>query len=829
MTSRRVGAARLAILAVSAAACGAPAPTPAPVVKPPNVVVFLVDDMGTQETSVPFQTKASELNRVYRTPAMERLAAQGVKFPQAYASAVCSPTRVSLLTGMNVARHGVTNWTLRQDTSPDNAHPTLLPPEWNVNGMTVPARPQARAVAATPLPALLRDAGYRTIHVGKAHFGAIGTPGADPTTLGFDVNVAGHAAGAPGSYLGTRNYSSSWRKGDAVWDVPGLGKYHGTDVNLTEALTREAIAEVERAARDGAPFFLHLSHYAIHAPWEDDARFRAKYDEIGMTPFQATLASMIEGMDRSLGDVLDALDRLGLAQDTVVLFLSDNGSPAQCPRNLPLRGHKLAPYEGGVRVPLLARWPGVAPAGGVVAQPVVVEDVFATVLDVAGVDWDGRVVQQVDGVSFAPALRGAPAAAAAPAPRPLVWHYPHHYSGQQPWSAIRVGDHKLVHHHADGRLELFDVVADGGEKHDLSRREPARVRELADQLGALLRDRGARMPPKKLGGGFVPFADEVARTRPEVVALTFSLLRGGGDAADVGLPAAAFGGSRLDEIAAVIRRSGADVVGLQDAGDVAPLLRELGPEWRGFGVGSAASDCALLARHPLDELVREPDLCVGRVRLPGGRSVVAASARWGDGRAVMAAAQAALRQGGDAGAVASAAFAASGAGDGARGWHRLVEALEPYLAARERVLVCADCGEGSHLDWTARAAVEGADRWVGNPTAAPLRPAVAWAGSQALAALGLVDAFRAVHPDEVARPGFTTVAAPADAVAGLPDAARVHDRADRILATGDNLQAVEATVLGEPGPWTDLAPLPLWCSDRRAVRATFLLPSAQAK
>lgn len=509
MTSRRVTAARVAFATWLVAACTAPAPSPLPPARRPNVVVFLVDDLGTQETSVPFQVTASALNKVYRTPAVERLAAEGVKFPQAYASAVCSPTRISLLTGMNVARHGVTNWTLRRDASPDDAHPTLLPPEWHVNGLTAPARPHARTVAATPLPALLRDAGYRTIHVGKAHFGAIGTPGADPTALGFDVNVAGHAAGAPGSHLAARNFSSTWRKGDAVWDVPGLGTYHGTDVDLTEALTREAIAELERAARDGAPFFLHLSHYAVHAPYEDDARFRGAFDAAGLPPFQARLASMIAGMDRSLGDVLDALDRLGLAQDTVVLFLSDNGAPAQCPRNLPLRGHKLAPYEGGVRVPMLARWPGVAPAGGVAAPPIVVEDVFATVLDVAGVDWRGRTVQQVDGVSFAPALRGEAASADA-AGRPLVWHYPHHYAGQTPWSAIRVGDHKLVHHHADGRLELFDVVADAGEQVDLAAREPARLQALAGQLGALLRARGACMPMRKQGGAPVPFADEVA-------------------------------------------------------------------------------------------------------------------------------------------------------------------------------------------------------------------------------------------------------------------------------------------------------------------------------
>ena len=268
----------------------------------------------------------------------------------------------------------------------------------------------SRAVAATPLPALLRDAGYRMIHVGKAHFGAIGTPGADPTALGFDVDLA-------------------------------------------DALTREAVFELERAHRDGVPFFLHLSHYAVHAPYEDDARFRSGFDAAGLPSFQATLASMVAGMDRSLGEVLAALDRLGLAEDTVVLFLSDNGSPSQCPRNLPLRGHKLSPYEGGVRVPMPARWPGVTTPGASVDAPVVVEDVFPTILAAAGVDWRGRTAQAVDGVSFAALLRGDQPAAARS--RALVWHYPHHYAGQQPWSAIRVGDHKLVHHHADGRLELF--------------------------------------------------------------------------------------------------------------------------------------------------------------------------------------------------------------------------------------------------------------------------------------------------------------------------------------------------------------------------------------
>lgn len=279
----------------------------------PNIVFFLVDDMGWQETSVPFHTETTELNRRYRTPNMERLAAQGVKFTQAYASAVCSPTRVSALTGMNVARHGVTNWTLRKNASPDRPHKTLQPPVWNVNGICADAGTE-RTQQVTPLPELLRTVGYRTIHVGKAHFGAKDTPGENPLNLGFDVNIAGHAAGGPGSYWGERNFSAAWRtKPPAViWDVPGLEAYHGRDVYLTEALTLEAIKAVERAVSNREPFYLYMSHYAVHAPWERDDRFYQKYLEEGLKPFEATLASMIEGMDKSLGDVIAALDRLAL-------------------------------------------------------------------------------------------------------------------------------------------------------------------------------------------------------------------------------------------------------------------------------------------------------------------------------------------------------------------------------------------------------------------------------------------------------------------------------------------------------------------------------------
>jgi arylsulfatase A-like enzyme len=198
----------------------------------PNIVLFLVDDMGWQDTSVPFHEEVTELNRRYRTPHMERLATRGMKFTQAYACSVCSPTRVSLMTGLNAARHRVTNWTLRENATNDRRHPKLQFPEWNVNGLS-PKPGIERTVHAKALPAFLQEAGYRTIHVGKAHFGAIGTPGSDPQNVGFDVNVGGHAAGGPGSFLGTQNFSAAWRNGDRVWDVPDLESYHGKDIFLT--------------------------------------------------------------------------------------------------------------------------------------------------------------------------------------------------------------------------------------------------------------------------------------------------------------------------------------------------------------------------------------------------------------------------------------------------------------------------------------------------------------------------------------------------------------------------------------------------------------------
>lgn len=492
----------------------------------PNIIFFLVDDMGWQETSVPFHTEVTTLNRRYHTPNMERLAAQGMKFTQAYASAVCSPSRLSALTGMNVARHRVTNWTLRKDRSPDNPSKLIQPPDWNLNGVCTSAGIE-RTVQATPLPALLRAAGYRTIHVGKAHFGAKGTPGENPLHLGFDVNIAGHGAGGPGSYWGEKNYSAAWRTNppDLIWDVPGLEAYHGKNIYLTEAITLEAVKAVEKAIADKQPFYLYMAHYAIHAPWEKDDRFYQKYVDAGLKPFEATLASMIEGMDKSLGDLMATLDRLGVADNTIILFMSDNGSPSQCPPNLPLRGHKLTPYEGGIREPMLVKWPGVTKPATVCRDPVVIEDFFPTILDLARAEWRGKTLQTVDGVTFVPLLKGE---GKTPADRAFVWHFPHNYSGQGPFSAIRQGPWKLIYHHANRRLELFNLDDDLSETHDLAKDDPAKVAELAKLLTERLRAENALMPVDKATGETIEFPAAAKPPAVRVACLGDSITFGAG-------------------------------------------------------------------------------------------------------------------------------------------------------------------------------------------------------------------------------------------------------------------------------------------------------------
>ena len=469
--------------------CAAPGGQEAP--RRPNLLVVMVDDLGWQDVSLPLGPDPTPFNQRYRTPHLEALAARGLAFTDAYASApVCTPTRVSFMTGQAPARHHVTWWVLRADEDRSNPHPTLAPPSWRVNGL------QPRDVT---LAALLGGVGYRTIHVGKAHLGAEGTPGADPRNLGFDVNIAGHGAGGPGSFLGTQSFSARHRNADPVWDVPGLDAYHGQEIFLTEALTAEAVRALEEAEAAGAPFFLHFAPYAVHAPITANPRHLD--DDSDLHPTEAAYASMVESVDVALGELLATLERLGQLEDTLVVFTSDNGGLSAHGRggtahthNAPLRSGKGSAYEGGLRVPMVVAGPGVR-ARGRCADPVITHDLFPTLLAAAGATVP--VGHPVDGVDLAPVLRGEPLAE-----RALYWHQPHQWGargpGIWPFSAVRRGDRKLIHDHASGRLESYDLASDLGERTDQGP-DPALAEDLGrwlEQVGAqpsLDRDTGAQV------------------------------------------------------------------------------------------------------------------------------------------------------------------------------------------------------------------------------------------------------------------------------------------------------------------------------------------------
>ena len=482
----------------------------------PNIIMFMVDDMGWQDTSVPFWKEKTPLNMRYHTPAMERLASEGMMFTQAYASSVCSPTRVSLMTGMNAARHRVTNWTLRRDTTVDGHSDILSYPQWNVNGVQ-PADTIPHSVNATMLPQILKDNGYYTIHCGKAHFGAMTTPSANPLNCGFDVNIAGHAAGGPGSYLGTENFGNKEKGGHTLpWGIPGLEKYHGDSIFLSEALTREAMAALDKSRAAGKPFYLYMAHYAVHIPLYADKRFYQKYRDMGLGDFEARYSSMVEGMDKSLGDLMDYLDRNKLTENTIILFMSDNGGFSLKPRegeqhthNKPLNSGKGSAYEGGIREPMIVKWPGNVKQGTKCNDYLLIEDFYPTILEMAQIK-DYKSVQTVDGRSFVPMLLQSGTTSRG---RDLFWHFPNNWGPTGPGigatSTIRSGDWKLIYYYEDRHFELFNISDDIGELDNLAEEETARVKALAVKLGSYLRSIDAQRPSFKATGQLVEWPDEV--------------------------------------------------------------------------------------------------------------------------------------------------------------------------------------------------------------------------------------------------------------------------------------------------------------------------------
>lgn len=490
----------------------------------PNIIMFLVDDMGWQDTSVPFYNdELTPLNKRFVTPNMERMAQMGVRFTEAYACAVSSPTRCSLMSGMNASRHRVTNWTLELNEKTDEPSDMITLPEWNYNGIQ-PDSTEGKinnSTAITSLPQILRENGYWTIHCGKAHFGARTTPGANPINMGFDVNIAGGANGAPGSYLGTKNFGEGSR-----FAVQGLEKYYGQDIFITEALTREALTKMEKAVKMNKPFYLYMSHYAVHTPYDDDKRFsdkyRGKYDEqlkTGLNENEAKYAALVEGMDKSLGDILDYLQRNPeVAKNTILLFMSDNGGQglsnvrqgvANRDQNYPARGGKGSAFMGGVREPMMVYWPGVTKPDTECDQRVIIEDFYPTILEMAGVK-KYKTHQVVDGVSFTDVLMNPEKRK----DRVLVWHFPNLWGESQnlkegygAYSAIMKGDYHLIYTWETRQLRLYNVKEDIGEQHDLAQAMPDKVKELAAELSDYLRERDAQRPSLKATGEVIPFPD----------------------------------------------------------------------------------------------------------------------------------------------------------------------------------------------------------------------------------------------------------------------------------------------------------------------------------
>ena len=476
----------------------------------PNILFVHVDDWGWQDTAVPMHVDTTPLNERYRTPNMERLAATGTVLTNHHAAApVCTPTRTSLMTGQSPARTHITYWTLQKDTDTSRRHPTVAAPAWNMNGL---------AGDEPTLPRLLGRAGYTTIHVGKAHFGAHDTPAADPTAIGFDVNIAGHASGAPGSYYGTHRFMNAKSDTDftrtTVWDVPGLEAWHDEDVYLTDALANEAVGSMDAAVEQGRPFFLHFAPYAVHTPIMANRALLPNYAEL--EPREAAYATMVESVDNALGALLDRLEHHGIEDDTIVVLTGDNGGLSAHGRggephvhNAPLRSGKGSAYEGGTRVPGIVRWPGVTPPGSRMDAPVVTQDWYPTLLGAAEARSLISSLIPIDGRDLQPALAGD---AAPDVDRVLLIHQPHQWGapgpGIEPFTSVRRGRWKLIFFHADGRLELYDLDADLGERNNVATTHPEVTADMVRLLGATADAHDAQPSRSTTTGQPIPWPHE---------------------------------------------------------------------------------------------------------------------------------------------------------------------------------------------------------------------------------------------------------------------------------------------------------------------------------
>ena len=429
-----------------------------------NVVLILADDLGWSDLAC----YGSDL---HETPHLDRLAGEHIRFNQAYAaSPVCTPTRASILTGRHPARLNMTIW---RENALNRGNRALLEP------VTLDALP----LEETTLAELLKQAGYYTAHVGKWH---LGSAEAYPQPHGFDVNIGGTLWGAPQSFFypfSGDHYFSDWRY------VPDLEPGEEGDY-LTDRLTDKAIEIMERHAGK-RPFFLNICYHSVHTPIEGKPHLVRKYkDKIGKEQpthhLNPDYAAMVESLDENVGRVLSRLDTLGIRDQTLVLFLSDNGGFTNGSRlqngmpvtsNAPLRSGKGSCYEGGVRVPMIIDLPGNNDVSRVIETPVTTCDLFPTLLSALGVAWPKELV--LDGVDISSLWKSDEADLGRDA---LYFHYPHYYPTTTPVSAIRQGPWKLLQYFENQSVELYHLGDDPGEKENLAGSRRTELQRLLAQL-----------------------------------------------------------------------------------------------------------------------------------------------------------------------------------------------------------------------------------------------------------------------------------------------------------------------------------------------------------
>jgi arylsulfatase A-like enzyme len=430
----------------------------------PNIVFILADDLGVMDVG------AYNPKTFYETPHIDSIAKSGMRFTQGYAACcVCSPTRASIMTGKYPPRVGITDFI-------GGARKGKMLPAPNADHL---------ALEEVTIAEALRDAGYATFFAGKWH---LGTGDYTPSAQGFPKDLVGS-----GQFY--------YPAGDNAPDPKD-------DPKTTDRIANDAVAFIEKHKEQ--PFYAYLPFLAVHTPIKARADLVAKYEakaksappdawgqerrrQVRLVQNHAVYAAMLEQLDAAIGRVLEALEKNGLADRTIVVFMSDNGglstSEGHPTSNLPYRAGKGWPYEGGVREPWIVRAPGITKAGSTCDTPVISTDFYPTLLELAGLP--PLPQQHLDGISIVPLLRGG----SLDRGKPLFWHYPHYGNqGGAPHGAIREGDWKLIEWYEDGSLELYNIREDIAEKNNLASSQPERVKEMQAKLTAWRREVGAVMP-----------------------------------------------------------------------------------------------------------------------------------------------------------------------------------------------------------------------------------------------------------------------------------------------------------------------------------------------